>query len=321
MDQFERNLKDVLRNGPTLSLSDELRNQILRKAKRKQRAKLLMKVSLGGTFATVMTVFGFLFFSQTAEHMAALPLSNASVTRNVTHAPVKDKVQSQMTWQIAPLQVEKIESDGSTVYATIKNTGSVPLTNNQVQGILYFPAGKGTEPNPDPWYYFVDGPNEPVLPGTSATWEFHPTPVPSATGKIDRRPALVFVNRSQAGKEMAANMSWSSVNVTRRVKAVTARGDQKQYLDIEMELTNQSALPFDLKNAMAMVFFPKDPQDENLDPFTYKYFVDLSYDKSNQIAAHQKATVHLNLIAPPGVDLTDRSIHVLLTNKNIHVNK
>lgn len=327
MDPFERRLRDSLQNGPRVAFSDELHDQILRKAKQRSRIKRTFRLAIGSASVFAAAAIAMLLIPTNSSDVANMPqtegrfLDHAVLNHQIKKPvyPAKTIRQENLSWRVAPVSVEQIRSDGRTVFATIKNNGPIPITNNEVQGILYFPSDKASDTVPDTWFYFVDGPNRSVQPGDSTEWEFHPTSVPSVTGKIDRVPQLMFVYRSQPDDTADSNVTWKPMSVASQIQSVSATGKQQQYLDIKLEVTNQSRTPLDLRQTMALVFFPKNETDENMDPFTYKYFADLTPETDPQLLSGKSAYVHVRLIGPQGVDLSKRMIRVQIVNKQMTV--
>ncbi|GAX88524.1 hypothetical protein EFBL_0133 [Effusibacillus lacus] len=319
MDPFEDKLRDALQSGPAMPFSKELHDKILNKAKRQKRNRQFRILAGGGTFLVSTAAMIVFLLTPLIGGKSDSVINN--MTENQKSAKVAEKRDAQpiIAWRVASVEVEKIQSDGRTVYATIRNMGAFPLTNNQVQGVLFFPSQTGESRGSDTWYYFVDGPNQPVEPGKTVKWEFRPTPVPSANGLIDRPPHLTFVYRHNAQSDFPGlpALTWKRPAVSWKIQSVNVKGERKQYFDIEVKVTNKHSADLQLADVMAMVFFPKNPADEDMDPFTYKYFVDLHNETITRIRPKESATVHLRLIAPPDVDLTGRSIRVEIVEKNL----
>jgi hypothetical protein len=334
MDPFERKLRDALQSEPHVSFSRELQNQILRKAKQQARIKRTLRFAFSGISVLAAATLSLALLllpdvpsdkSQTqtsltgktpnqANPAASLMINDSA--RKPAQFPKSTRSDS-LNWTIAPIDVQNISTDGRTVYAKIKNTGSLPVTNHEIQGILYFSEHPGGGSEGDTWFYFVDGPNRQVKPGDSIEWEFRPVSVPSATGKINRIPQLIFVYRSasdfgplSANHDAGSNIKWEAVPVGQKIKSVTATGNQQQYIDVELEVTNRNRTSIDLTRTMAMVFFPKDETDDNMDPFTYKYFVDLTPESETELLAGKSTVAHIRLIGPPDVDLSKRPIRL-----------
>lgn len=327
MDPFEQKLRDALQSGPRVAFSNQLHDQILRKAKQQSRIKRTLRMAIGGASILAAAAVTILLIPNNDSPLADLPQSQGiSKEHAVLNENVKKPVysaksvwQENLSWTVAPIDIEQIRTDGRAVFATIKNSGSTPLTNNEIQGILYFPPEQGTMKGRDTWFYFVDGPNQPVKPGANAEWGFHPTAVPSETGRIDRTPRLLFVYRNHQTNSPASNVTWVPLSISHQIKAVYATGEQQQYLDIKLQVTNLNQASIDLKQTMAMVFFPKNETDDNMDPFTYKYFVDLTTEAENRLLPGKSADVHMQLIGPPGVNLTKRTIRVQFVSKQMSV--
>lgn len=340
MDPFERKLRDALKSQPQVAFSRELQNRILRKAKQQARIKRTLRFAFGGISVLAAATLSFTLLLQDApsdREQTALPGQTSDQVNPAASLLIRDSAKKpaqfpqsirsdSLNWTIAPIDVQHIRTDGRTVYAKIQNTGILPVTNQDIQGILYFSEHPETGSEGETWYYFVDGPNRLVKPGESAEWEFRPVAVPSDTGKINRIPQLIFVYRnasdfgpSSAKHDTDSNIRWETVPVGQKIKSVTTTGSQQQYMDIELEVTNRNRNPIDLKRIMVMVFFPKNETDDNMDSFTYKYFADLTPESETELLAGKSTVAHIRLIGPPDVDLSKRPIRLQVVQDHMMV--
>lgn len=321
MDLFEQKLRDTLKSEANLLFSAELQQKIIQKARRQERKKRLRIFTVGTASIVAAAAAVTLYVSQPSDKITKPLVQQGMVNKVGTPAVMQSIHKLNLSWQKAPIVVEQIQSDGRTVFAQIRNTGTQALTNDEIQGILLFHPQKVTDQNSDTWYYFVDGPNTPVKPGDSATWEFRPTPVPSTSGKIDRTPDLLFVYRGQFNKDSHARLLLKQPPISEQVLSVGSTGPQKEYLDVTIRVDNNGPKPFDPKQFMALVFFPKSAFDDELNPFTYKYFADLTPEKEKTIDPGQSGFLHLFVIAPPGVDLIGREVRVDVVDKQLQLDK
>lgn len=296
---FDKKLKEALQQSPELPFSIELKKRILEKARQHEQRK---KRWMYGT--------GVGFIAATAAFLLAL-LNQPSVPQTDFKSAVLPKLASQprqlasmrspfVSVQSAPLQVKQMQVDTDTIRAEVTNRGSIPLSNSQVQGILYL-----TSPGQEPLYYFVDAPNTELAPNATTKWEFRPVGVPASIHLSDRKPHLMFVYRDFQNPQSAPLQS--------KLLSIRATGDQKQYVSLTWKLTNMGSSALDINQWMGMIFFKKSPVTADFDSSTYKYFVDLhAFGKeSSIIEPRHTLTVLANLIAPPGIDLTKRMSVVL----------
>ncbi|KPV43591.1 hypothetical protein [Alicyclobacillus ferrooxydans] len=236
----------------------------------------------------------------------------------------------------APLRVVGLSITNSTpsgpdneVVATLLNTGTQPISKQDVFGVLSFHAGQGTGIGLADWITFVDAPNQVVLPGQSVQWTFQPVTAPvDSNGNLSESPSLAFYDRGTVPASQATT-TWQVEPLDITVSGVTVTQTWKtgEAFQVQTAVKNISDRPIAWNNLLAIIWFGGSGQSiansaggfssgasDFTQPGISRYFTKVPVSSGQGDALQPGATANLTfkLVGPVNPFLASQRPHVLV---------
>ncbi|QQE80284.1 anti-sigma factor [Alicyclobacillus sp. SO9] len=229
------------------------------------------------------------------------------------------------------------EPKDSSVKATIENTGTQTLNRSDVFGVLAFPRSVAQKSllNSDS-LTFVNGPQQPLAPGHTAKWTFHPVGAPhdARTNGLTEQPYLVFYRtglKKVAGGESAqpvgTNVStlWktSGLKIEQTSVKIRNRGNTAQSFTVDTKVKNVTKRKVNVTNLWGVVWFNQNPPNkapikDSWDwsaPGATRFITSPRTNGKQYIAPGQTLEVYFDLVGSSKSDFLHRTPHVAIIQR------
>jgi len=210
-----------------------------------------------------------------------------------------------------------------TVSTRLYNSSDSPINGRRLQGMLFILKGQGgTSPDIQAdWEYFVDGPTVVIPAHGSVPWTFTPNPAPPYKSLATRRAHLIWMFRNPDPHYPTlylGTLPVQAANVQLQVTGETTEPPLTQFLRITARLTNRGTSAWDVRTALGMLFFERQPGVSLLSQGTYKYFDDIAPVAGNPTVLKPGASgeVQFVITGVPGTDMTRLPLTILLVARN-----
>ncbi|PWI56652.1 hypothetical protein [Sulfoacidibacillus thermotolerans] len=208
-----------------------------------------------------------------------------------------------------------------TVQAQLYNASGLPISGKDLQGML-FVLRQPSELSPvqeSDWEYFVNGPNDMILPHRSVSWSFTLNPTPTFAHLRNHTVHLVWFLRHTNNAFPSLTMGTLPISTSDiRESVIGMGGANVQFLRITARLTNRGVVPWNPRSALAMLFFDRQAGVALFSRKTYKYFDDVTplAGSSTSLAPGQSMTATFDIVGVPDTDMRQLPLHILLVARD-----
>ncbi|MBX5435661.1 MAG: hypothetical protein IRZ33_00420 [Alicyclobacillaceae bacterium] len=329
------------REAPEVPFTDELRQQILKRAEqqlastkrpaRNRRGEPWRSLwaCLGGLGGAAALIWAVWTYSPAAPAEPSAPRHPSVLRQIVPQANEHEELGQARVYglQRAPISIGDIwigteagQPPGSVVYATLTNVGTKPLGPQDVVGVLAFhPRGTSATLATSDWLAFVSGPAGTLQPGDTVTWSFRPVGAPvDAEHRLVEVPSVEFYNRGLVPVERAdvvwrtpAGVDVTDIHVTPRL--AWADG---QSVELTATLTNGSGRSLNTRSLLALIWFAPQSVSDWTRPEVIRFLNQVQL-QGGAVAVPPGGRVRLDfrLIGPAKVDFRQLAVRVSLVER------
>lgn len=267
-------------------------------------AALVMAVTVWRAGVPVSTPSPQTTATDKTQHMTSMQMTRtannpASNSANGTfnNALSGTMAASTLELPVASLQVTGLKKASSQpggpkdeVVATLKNTGSSPVSKQDVYGVLSFSSSDSNSSNgtPPTWLTFVNGPDKPLAPGHTAPFTFQPITAPAdVQHNLTEVPELTFYATGlKAGSQGATRWNTAAIQAPVSKPDVLQTWSSGESFQVPVQVRNTSSKPIVWSNLFAVIWFddPAQPNQDFTAPDVPRF---LTRVKGNSVAPKQ----------------------------------